>query len=142
MLRVQVNRSLDGKLKKLEEMVEHFQEEYLRGMSEQIVLRSPVDTGTYMDGHNLGVAQAAGGDSSRGKPRKQPWQPYADSALSRLFQQASTIPQNTAQVIFSNTAFHADVVEYELGYAPMRSAAREHSRIATEAEARAKARTR
>lgn len=142
MIRVQVNRGLDGKFKKLEELVENFQEEYLRGMSDQIVLRSPVDTGTYMDGHHVGTTAVAATDSSRNSDRQQPYGPHANDALYRLYMMASRIPQNTSQVIFSNSAFHADVVEYELGYAPMRSAAREHNRIASEAEARARARTR
>jgi hypothetical protein len=54
--------------------------------------------------------------------------------------QASSLPHNTQRIVFSNNAFHADAVEYEHGYAPYRSAAREHSRIAKEAEAEAKAR--
>ena len=142
MIRLQVNRGLDGKFKKLEDLIENFQEEYIRGMSDQIVLRSPVDTGTYMDGHHVGTTAVAATDTSRDKPRKQPYGPYANAALARLYSEAATIPQNTHQVIFSNSAFHADVVEYELGYAPMRSAAREHNRVASEAEARARARTR
>lgn len=142
MLNVVVNRSLDGKFKKLQDIVEGFQEEYLRGMSDQIVLRSPVDTGTYMDGHNLGTSAVAPSESSRDKPRKQPYEPHANEALANLYRQAAALPHNSQRVVFSNNAYHADVVEYELGYAPYRSAAREHSRIASEAEARAKARNR
>ena len=142
MLNVIVNRSLDGKFKKLEQMIEGYTEIYAQKMAEQIVLRSPVDTGTYMEGHNLGVSAVGASSSSEGKPRKQPYQPYAQEALNRLFMQASALPHNAHRIVFSNDAFHADMVEYEHGYAPYTSAAREHHRIAKEAEAEAKARFR
>ena len=140
MLNVIVNRSLDGKFKKLEQMLEGYTEIYAQKMAEQIVLRSPVDTGTYMEGHNLGVSAVGASSSSSGKPRKQPYQPYAQAALNQLFMQASVLPHNTHRIVFSNNAFHSDEVEYAHGYAPYRSAAREHGRIAKEAEAEAKAR--
>lgn len=140
MLNVIVNRSLDGKFKKLEQMIEGYTEIYAQKMAEQIVLRSPVDTGTYMEGHNLGLVAVNPSQSARGKTRKQPYQPYAQEALNQLFRQASALPHNAHRVVFSNNAFHADVVEYEHGYAPYRSAAREHHNIAKEAEAEAKAR--
>lgn len=140
MLNVIVNRSLDGKFKKLEQMLEGYTEIYAQKMAEQIVLRSPVDTGTYMEGHNLGVSAVGASSSSKGKPRKQPYQPYAQAALNQLFMQASALPHNSNRIVFSNNSFHADEVEYKHGYAPYRSAAREHSRIAKEAEAEAKAR--
>ena len=142
MLNVVVNRALDGKFKKLEQMIEGYTEVYAQKMAEQIVLRSPVDTGTYMEGHNLGMSAVGPSQSSRNKPRQQPYQPYADAALSQLYSQASALPHNAHLIVFSNNAYHADVVEYELGYAPYRSAAREHKRIAAEAEAEVKARFR
>ena len=142
MLNVVVNRSLDGKFKKLQDIVEGFQEEYLRGMSDQIVLRSPVDTGTYMDGHNLKTSAVPQTESSSKKPRNQPYGPHADDALLRLYMQASALPRDANKVVFSNDAFHADAVEYNPEHSPYRTAAREHNNIAREAEARAKARNR
>jgi hypothetical protein len=147
MLNVIVNRSLDGKFKKLEQMIEGYTEIYAQKMAEEIVLRSPVDTGTYMEGHNLGVSAVGASSSSAGKPRKQPYQPYAQAALNQLFMQASALPHNAHRIVFSNDALHADRVEF-LGwkktgpYLVYTSAAREHHRIAKEAEAEAKARFR
>lgn len=141
MLNVVVNRSLDGKFKKIEQMLEGYTELYAQKMAEQIVLRSPVDTGTYMEGHNLGTSAVGRSDSSRGKPRKQPYGPVAQEALNKLFLQASALG-DTSRIVFSNSAFHEDMVEYEHGYAPYRGAANQHNRIAQETEAEIKARFR
>lgn len=142
MLRVQVNRGLDGKFQKLEQMIEGYRDLYLEGMSEQLVLNSPVDTGTYITGHHVGISAVGATRSSEGKPRQQPYEPYAQEGLNQLFAEISTLPDAATQVVFSNDTFHSDEVEYEHGYAPYRKTAREHSRVAAQAAAQAKARNR
>ena len=142
MLRVQVNRGLDGKFQKVEDLLENFQELYLQGMSEQLVLNSPVDTGTYITGHHVGTAAVGASRSSEGKPRQQPYGPYAQEGLGQLFSEAAAIPDSSTRVVFSNDTYHSDEVEYEHGYAPYRKTAREHSRVAAQAAAQAKARNR
>ena len=140
MLRVQVNRGLDGKFQKLENMLNGYRDLYLEGMSEQLVLNSPVDTGTYITGHHVGTTPVGATRSSDGKPRQQPYEPYAQQGLNQLFSEISTLPDAANQVVFSNDTFHSDEVEYEHGYAPYRKTAREHSRVAAQAAAEAKAR--
>jgi len=140
MLRVQVNRGLDGKFQKLENMLEGYRDLYLEGMSEQLVLNSPVDTGTYITGHHVGASAVGATRSSEGKPRQQPYEPYAQEGLNQLFAEINTLPDAATQVVFSNDTFHSDEVEYEHGYAPYRKTAREHSRVAAQAAAEAKAR--
>lgn len=140
MLRVQVNRGLDGKFQKLEQMIEGYRDLYLQGMADQLVLNSPVDTGTYITAHHIGTTQVAATESSEGKPRQQPYEPYAQAARNGLFLDIRMLPENTNSVVFSNAAFHSDEVEYEHGYAPYRKTAREHSRVAAQAAAEAKAR--
>jgi 4-alpha-glucanotransferase len=142
MLRVQVNRGLDGKFRKLEQMIEGYRDLYLQGMADQLVLNSPVDTGTYITAHNIGTAPVAATESSEGKPRQQPYEPYAQAARNGLFLDIRTLPENANSVVFSNAAFHSDEVEYEHGYAPYRKTAREHGRVAAQAAAEAKARNR
>lgn len=139
-VRVQVNRGLDGKFQKLEQMVEGFRDLYLQGMSEQLVLNSPVDTGTYITGHHVGTSAVGASRSSEGKPRQQPFQPYAQEGLGQLFSDVAALPDSANSVVFSNDTFHSDEVEYEHGYAPYRKTAREHSRVAAQAAAEAKAR--
>ena len=142
LLNVQVNRGLDGKFRKLGQLVEGFRDLYLQGMADQLVLNSPVDTGTYISSHNIGTSQVPATESSEGKPRQQPYGPFAQAARNGLFLDIRMLPENTNSVVFSNGAFHSDEVEYEHGYAPYRKTAREHSRIAAQAEAQAKARNR
>lgn len=142
MLRVQVNRGLDGKFQKLEQMLEGYRDVYLQGMADQLILNSPVDTGTYITAHNIGTTAVPATESSEGKPRQQPHEPFAQAARNGLFLDIRTLPENANQVVFSNAAFHSDEVEYEHGYAPYRKTAREHSRVAAQAAAEAKARNR
>lgn len=142
MLRVQVNRGLDGKFQKLEQMIEGYRDLYLEGMSEQLVLNSPVDTGTYITGHHVGTSAVGATRSSEGKPRQRDYEEFAQQGLNQLFAEISTLPDAATQVVFSNDTFHSDEVEYEHGYAPYRKTAREHSRVAAQAAAQAKARNR
>lgn len=137
---VQVNRSLDGKFQKLEDMLDGYRDLYLQGMAEQLVLYSPVDTGTYITGHHVGITAEVASRSSEGKARQQPYQPYAQEGLGQLFIDIGQLPDTAIRVVFSNDAFHSDEVEYEHGYAPYRKTAREHSRVAAQAAAEAKAR--
>ena len=142
MLNVQVNRGLDGKFQKLEQMIEGYRDLYLQGMADQLVLYSPVDTGTYITAHTIGTTQVAATESSAGKPRQQPYEQFAQAARNGLFLDIRMLPENTNSVVFSNAAFHSDEVEYEHGYAPYRKTAREHSRVAAQAATEAKARNR
>jgi len=143
MLRVDVSRGLDGKFQKLKDIVEGYAGEYFRRMSDEIVFRSPVDTGTYMDAHRLGTSASGTSMSSRGKLRKQPWQPFAQSATARLHSSASSLASASVRnAVFYNVAHHWREVEYQHGYAVYSSAAREHGRIAREAAEAARARNR
>lgn len=142
LLNIVVNRSLDGKFKKIEQMLEGYTELYAQKMAEQIVLRSPVDTGTYMDSHELGLTAMAPSESSEKKARNRPYSEHAQPALNKLFEQAKALPHNAMRIVFSNRAYHANMVEFDHGHAVYRGAANQHNRIAQEAEAEIKARFR
>ena len=154
MLRLQVNRGLDGKFRKLEQLVENFQQEYVFGMATEIATRSPADTGTYMKQHHVGttaVPQTVPATGPRRPPGEDPFgathQSLVQPTIDRLVSEA---PMDTTRLVFSNGAKHANKVEYgdpnsrnnKNGYAVYRSTAREHKRVAQEAEQRAKARNR
>lgn len=133
--------SIAAKLKKLENTIDDFSQEYMRGMANSIVLDSPVDTGTYMEAHRVGPTPASGSMSSRGKPKNQPFGTVAQSELNRLYidiDRLEGVELNT--IYFSNIAEHATEVEYQHGYEVYSRARNKSSRIAMEAAARAKAR--
>lgn len=131
-MRVVVNRTADGKFQKLEDMLDGYPEVYLRKFSEELVMNSPVDTGTYMDNHFVESSGTSGTKTSKGKPGKQPWDSYAKKALARLMSGISLLG-NVSQVTFGNESYHRDLVEYKHGWAPFRRTMREHRRIASEA---------
>jgi len=137
-MRLQINRSLDGKFKRLQDIVEGYPEVYANKMATELVLNSPVDSGAFMDGYYVGSSYGGTSTSSKGRPTNQPWEPYANAAISRMSSQVVRLLSSTSMV-FGNSAEHAFQVEYDHGYAPFGKAAREHGRIAREAEAEAKA---
>lgn len=103
------------KIEKLQEKVSNIQPEFMKRMVKAIVDLSPVDTGTYMDSHNVGIIGAS--TSSAGKPRNQPYQIHADQALERLYAQIDALPIGVVSFIANNSK-HAPLVEYEYDYAP------------------------
>ena len=142
MFNIQVNRGLDGKFRKPEQLLEGFLELYLNEMAAQLVLYSPVDTGTYITGHHVGTTAVGTSRSSEGKERNQEHSMFAQDAMNSLSAEIKQIPEGALRVVFSNDAYHWSDVEYEHGYAPYRKTANEHSRAAAKAEAEARARNR
>lgn len=94
----------------------------------EIVQLSPVDSGTYMDGHNISEGRQGGAtESSHRKPRRQPWAVHAEQAIARLYAQIESLPDSITDVRVHNDAVHARFVEYGGasgggGYAPYQSA--------------------
>lgn len=103
--------SVFKKMKLLEEKLEELPKAYLKELATEVVLQSPVDTGTYMDHHNIGAV----GDpvNSHGKPRNQDWQPHADRAIDRMYNQIDALPTDTSRYYISNSAVYAEKVELE-----------------------------
>lgn len=86
---------------------------FFRMIVSSIVDSSPVDTGTYMDSHNVVVGQqGAASESSHRKPRNQPWGEHASAALSRMYAQIESLPDVVQDVKIANSAKHARFVEY------------------------------
>lgn len=147
MLRVQVNRGLDGKFKKISDMLEGYKEEYLKGVSRELLKWSPADHGVYMKNHNIGsgdVGASVPGNKGTRRPKNvSATDPsykaqFEGEALSNLYSQLSSVGKST-RVVFSNAAKHRDKVE--IMYGVYTSTAREHKRIAQEAAQDVKART-
>lgn len=104
----------------LKEQLEELPKEFMRMTATEIVLNSPVDTGTYMDAHNIGTTRGA--SSSAGKPQNQPFESHAQPAIERLYSQIEALGPEVTRHYISNNALHAWKVEYELGYAPYTTA--------------------
>ena len=112
--------SLQQKIRGLRVKVDDQQKEFLHNLAQQLVLQSPVDTGTYITSFEVVTGQGWGGvpTSSRGKPRNQPWGQKAGEGLSKLSAEVESLPELAPMVAFRNNAQHAAAVEYDLGYAP------------------------
>ena len=99
------------KMKELEEKLEDLPKQYLKNLATEVVFHSPVDTGTYMDAHNIGEVGAY--VTSTNKPRGQPYEPYAEDAITRMFAQIDNLPVDTTRYYISNSAAHAEKVELD-----------------------------
>jgi hypothetical protein len=134
MVKVIINRSLDGKFQKITEDLEEYGQIYANKVATQLVLASPVDTGTFMDNFFAGSSGTAGTTSSRGKPRNQPWN--GQEAINRMSSGISALKGSTV-MNFGNSADHAFEVEYDHGYAPFGKVANMHGQLMREAWAEA-----
>lgn len=109
-------------LEAMDSAVGELHREAVRFMVGRVVDYSPVDTGTYLDSHNVrqGRSGAQATESSHRKPRNQPKDAHADAAMSRMLAQTEEIGNARAAVI-ANDALHARFVEYgsskSFGYA-------------------------
>ena len=136
MVQVNINRGLDGKFQKVTRQLEQVGQIYGRKFSEELVRNSPVDTGTFMESYYVSNTYLGGSTSSKGKPRKQPYEPFAQEALTRMGGQISALKGSTAMV-FGNKAEHAMQVEYDHGHAPFGTASNLHRQILQESWAEA-----
>lgn len=136
------NRQITAKAtEEIARMVDGFQEALLQGMAESVVLDSPVDTGTYMESHNVGTSPESSRNSSRGKPRNQPYETYAQASLNELFVQIEAVSgEDLDNIYFYNTAEHATDVEYVHGYEPYSRMMAKAPQIAEQAAAKVRAR--
>ena len=120
-MRAEINRGqILNKFKKAEALVDEAKALTMYEAAAYVVLRSPVDTGTYMDNHNIGVGNSVPSSSiqsSDGRPRNQPWEPASQEAINRMDAQISNLPEGWKRASIGNTAYHVDAVEYTHGYA-------------------------
>lgn len=128
--RLVVNRSLDGKFQKITESLEEFGQVYANKFANQLVVNSPVDTGAYMEGFYSGTPSSP--TSSHGRKKNQSWQSYANDAIKRLSDGVGEMRGST-EMVFGNSAEHAEQVEYEHGWRPFGMAREAHSSIARQA---------
>lgn len=100
-------------IREFEEEIVGVKKKFYRALARVIVQYSPVDTGTYMDEHNVlsGRSGSTRAASSHGKPRRQPRGAFEADAINRLFRQIDALPDDADSVVIANFAAHARFVE-------------------------------
>ena len=98
------------RIKELQEKLEQFPKEFMRITTDVIIKHSPVDTGTYMDGHQIGTVESI--TTSHGKPRNQSYSNFAESARDRLYSQIEGLKVDGSNWFITNNSAHNTRVEY------------------------------
>ena len=98
------------RIKELEQKLEEFPKEFMKITADVIIKNSPVDTGTYMDAHQIGTSESI--TTSHGKPHNQPYSNFADAARDRLYSQINGLSVDGADWFITNNSAHNIRVEY------------------------------
>ena len=98
------------KIKELQEKLEEFPKEFMRITADIVIENSPVDTGTYMDAHQIGTSESI--TTSHGKPRNQPYGNFASEARDRLYSQINGLNVDGSDWFITNNSAHNMRVEY------------------------------
>ena len=106
------------KIERIIDLIDERADDVKREVAARLVTKiagfSPVDTGTYMETLNVRAGRARGvaDVSSRGKPRRQPREPFEARAIARMTGQISSLSESVEEFFISSTAVHAAIVEY------------------------------
>lgn len=98
------------RIKELEQKLEEFPKEFMRITADVIIKNSPVDTGTYMDAHQIGTSESI--TTSHGKPHNQSYGDFASEARDRLYSQINGLSVDGSNWFITNNSAHAVRVEY------------------------------
>jgi len=143
-MRAEVNRGqILNKFKNAKDLVEEAKAESMRKAAAWVVLRSPVDTGTYMENHNIGEGNsvpASSIQSSDGRP-KVDYGPVSQASLNNMYAQIDRLPEDWKRASIANTAFHSEKVEYTHAYGVYASLRAAWPQLKAEAVAEAEARS-
>lgn len=89
-----------------------FRRNYIYGIIDFIIAKSPVDTGAFMESWGLGnTGSPREGESSRGRPRNRSKTPYVNKARTRMRSDYFRLADKS-RVRFENNAPHSGRVEY------------------------------
>ena len=102
--------SVSKRIKELEQKLEEFPKEFMRITADVIIKNSPVDTGTYMDAHQIGTSESI--TTSHGKPHNQSYGDFASEARDRLYSQINGLSVDGSNWFITNNSAHAIRVEY------------------------------
>ena len=139
--------NMEKLLQKVNKNLEDVRTEFYKGLATVLVNASPVDTGAYMDSHNIGTdTTKAGFKSKEGEHKAQGVSrgPVVERTLSRLYAEAEAVPEGATKVYIANRSPHSKAVEdggkgwKTPGYAPFRIMRREAKRVLDAAVAQVK----
>lgn len=125
-MRAELNRGqLLNEFKLAEKLIDEAKSEVMKDAADYIVERSPVDTGTYIDNHNIGVGNSTPVSSSTSSEGKTgyyaieglAYNPLAprterEEARQKLWSQIIALPDGWKRASISNSAAHFNDVEY------------------------------
>ena len=102
--------NVSKRIKELEQKLEEFPKEFMRITADVIIKNSPVDTGTYMDAHQIGTSESI--TTSHGKPHNQSYGDFASEARDRLYSQINGLSVDGSNWFITNNSAHNIRVEY------------------------------
>ncbi|CAB4125104.1 hypothetical protein UFOVP59_78 [uncultured Caudovirales phage] len=142
--------NIEKLFQKVNKDLDDVRKEFYYGLAEVLVRVSPVDTGAYMDSHNIGTdTTRAGYTSKEGEHKAQGVSrgPVEERTLARLSSEIESIPEDATKVYIANCSPHSKFVEdggkgwKTPGYAPFRIMRREAKRVLDSAVANVKGRS-
>ena len=125
-MRAELNRGqIAKKIEGAKQKVDDFKAQTLREAADFLAEVSPIDTGTYIDNHNIGVGNSVPVTSQTSSDGRTgyydieglAYNPLAerverDEARSRLWAQIEALPEGWKRASIGNTAMHFTNVEY------------------------------
>lgn len=103
-------------MQKVERDLGDTQRLFLLGLVEDIVQSSPVDSGSYVNGHNVEVGVGSAGGQFSGNLKKNPTSSNPEGerqqALGKLNGQIQNLPEQLGTISINNRVPHAYIVEY------------------------------
>ncbi len=97
----------------MEQLLDNFYSNLLYEIADNLINVSPVDTGNYITSFEVTQGRPTAETTSEGKPRGQPWEPFAEEGRAKLKAQIASLPEVTVadKVYFINRAEYAKLVE-------------------------------
>ena len=123
------SKTFEKILKRLAGKTQRYKEEVLKELSGYAIGSSPVDTGTYITSHRVGLTPISTGVSSTGRPRFQDRTQKENEAFSQILKDIDSIPLTRRNIYLYNESEHAQDVEDRHGYAVYAKTRREADRI-------------
>jgi hypothetical protein len=111
---IKINPSLGAKLKAMQTELDVSVKSVLKGMANDLVAWSPVDTGAYVNSHSIRSGGTGGGrmKSSENKPRGQDEESQKAMAREELFTDINSLKiEEVKSITIRNRSKHASDVE-------------------------------
>lgn len=108
-----IQRSVTQILRTVEERVDEVRDEFLKNMAQDLVAKSPVDTGAYVTSHSITTTSGAGRSrSSDNKPRGQDVGAKQQEGLEQLYSDIAALPTGVTRIYINNRSPHNRDVEF------------------------------